>query len=70
MSILNLFKKTPKGPKISVRVWMNQAAKERACIKMAQEEKTLLFIAWSKVTCAHFQEIFKQKEVFRIAKGQ
>ena len=63
MSILNLFRKTPKGPKLSVRVWINLAAKEKACIKMAQEEKTLLFIAWSKVTSKHFQEIFKQRNI-------
>ncbi len=31
---------------------------------MAQEEKTLLFIAWSKVTCEHFQEIFKQNNIY------
>lgn len=63
MPILNLFRKTPKGPRISVRVWINHDAKEKACIKMAQAEKTLLFIAWSKVTCEHFQEIFKQEGI-------
>lgn len=42
---------------------MNQAAKEKACIKMAKEEKTLLFIAWSHVTCEHFQEVFKQSNI-------
>jgi len=63
MSFLNFFKKAPKGPSIKVRVWVNQDEKEKACIKMAQAETTLIFMAWSKVTCEHFQELFEKKEI-------
>ena len=63
MSFFNIFKKkTPKGlkdPKINVRVWINQEAKEKACTKMALADPALIFIAWSKVTWDHFQEAFK-----------
>lgn len=64
MSILNFFKKTPKGPNFKVRVWFNQAAKEKALIRLAQADKTLIFIAWSKATCQHFQEVFRKQNIF------
>jgi len=63
MSFLDLFKKKPQGPKINVRVWMNLAAKEKACIRMAQAESTLIFIAWSKVTSDHFQAVFEKQGI-------
>ena len=63
MSFLDLFKKKPKGPRINVRVWMNNTAKEKACTKMALKEKSLIFIAWSKVTCQHFQELFNRQDI-------
>lgn len=63
MSILNLFKKAPKGPSVNVRVWINQAAKEKALIRLAQAEKTFIFIAWSEVTCQHFQEVFRKQNI-------
>jgi len=63
MSFLDLFKKTPKGPKINVRVWVNQAAKEKACAQMALADTTLAFIAWSKITGQHFQEVFRRQDI-------
>ncbi len=63
MSFLDFFKQKPQGPRINVRVWMNQAAKEKACTRMAKEETTLIFIAWSKVTCNHFEDVFRREYV-------
>lgn len=63
MPFFDFLKKTPKGPRIKVRVWVDQSAKEKACIKMAQSETSLVFIAWSKVTSQHFHEVFKRQNL-------
>ena len=62
MSFLDIFKRKPNNPKINVRIWINQSAKDKACIRMAQADKTIIFIAWSTVTKTYFQGLFiKQK---------
>jgi len=58
MAFLDIFKKKPKNPKKNVRIWINQAAKDKACIRMAEADKTLIFIAWSTVTRTYFHELF------------
>lgn len=63
MSFLNFFKKSPKGPSIHVRVWINQVAKEKACVRMASSDPTLIFIAWSTVTSQHFEMVFKRQDI-------
>lgn len=63
MSFLNLFKKSPKGPNITVRVWINKAEKEKACTQMAKAENTLIFVTWSKVTYQHFQTVFRNENI-------
>lgn len=63
MSFLDLFKKTPKGPTLSVRVWINQVEKEKACIRMAQTDTALIFIAWSKVTFQHYKTVFRKQDL-------
>ena len=63
MPILDFFRKTPKGPSVNVSVWVNQAAKDEACIKMAQNDKALTFVAWSKVTYQYFHEVFSKQEI-------
>jgi len=60
MSFLDRFKKNPQGPSITVRVWINQAEKEIACIKMAKDDPAFVFIAWSQVTCKLFLELFRK----------
>ncbi len=66
---MSIFKKlfgqsdSKKAPKINLRVWVNQAAKEKACVMMAQADRHLLFIAWSKVTSQHFQEVFRKQHI-------
>lgn len=63
MSILNFFKKSPKGPSVKVRILVNQNAKEKACIRLAQSDNNCIFIAWSKVTYLRFQEVFKRQNI-------
>jgi len=63
MPFLNLFKKSPKGPIITVRVWINQSEKENGCIKMANEDAKLSFIAWSTLTAQTFQDAFRKKGI-------
>lgn len=61
MPFLNLFKKTPQGPSINARLWLNQTAKTKACIRMAKEDSTLVFIAWSTATQEINQKLFREQ---------
>ena len=61
MSFLDLFKKKPQAPSINCRVWLNQVAKEKACIRMAKTDHELIFIAWSRLTFGVFQNVFSRQ---------
>ena len=57
MSLVASFEENPQQPLVNFCVWLNQAAKERACIRMAEADANLVFLAWSRLTYWDFQKV-------------
>lgn len=65
MGLFDRFKKSG-GSKIKDKIWISIAAKQRACIKMANTKPDLVFICWSPITFEKYASMLDRERVLLV----
>lgn len=61
MGIFNFSQKKKGTPNIKDMVWMSQSAKLRGCLKLIQEQKDVVVIAWFSKTQEEFHQFLNEQ---------